>query len=370
MSFEEIIERANEKVKTIDDYDQYVAMLKYTFEPICAKGYPKPDFDNRKYYLYYQYCSYRLIEEIIVKKNLVMPFHAQIYGLTILPDLYHILNVGLTHEEWHNKKQEILDGLDDIFGAESTMAVVNKLRQMISIDTDAKANNVSSLAMYNYLYGFTADYNFVDKKLTELDKSYNYVLINASCNLDKEDALIMYKNIPKMDTKLLKKEMLPDYVPYTDYPVKSTKELHHVINNKSHKWKIGIDYNNGFGTVFVEELDDKEIKKFLAGKLYASCNSSMFEIEMRRRWAFRLNEDKEGADVVETRISHIPGIVSDCFSKDQYLTIKRLTEKLQDWLINKNEQKYFNIYMENATSIEKWDKDFLSDYIRTYFDFP
>ena len=370
MSFEEIIEDANEKVKTINDYDQYVYMLKSTFDAICEKEFPKMEFDNRKYYLYYQYCSYRLIDEIINKKQLSMPFYSQIYALTVIPELYHLLNVGLTHEEWRHKKQEIMDGLDEIFGAESTMAVVTKLRQMVSIDTDKKLNNVSSIALYNYLYGFTVDYNFVDKKLSELDKNFNYVLINASCNLDKEDALIMYKNIPKMDTKLINKEMLPEYVPYTDYPVKSAKEPHRIVDNKATKWKVGIDYNNGYGTVFIEQLDNAEIKKFIAGKLYASCNASMFEIEMRRRWAFRLNEDKEGADIVNVRISHIHGIVNECFSKDQYLTIKRLTEKLQEWLVNKNEQKYFNIYMENAVNIEKWDKDFLSDYIKTYFDFP
>lgn len=371
MNLEDTVEQAIHKLESINEYDQYVSLLKETFEPIVAKEYPKTvGYDNRKYSLYYQFCAYKLMDEIIKEHQLKMPFHAQLYGLTVIPSLYHILNVGLTRKEWEDKKQEILNGLDGIFGADSTSAIVTKIRKMASIDTDNKMTNVSSLAMYNYLYGFQVDYSFVDQPLTNLSKDFNYVLVNASCNLDKEDAIIMYKTIPRMDTKLIKKDMLEEYVPYTEYPIKPVKEPVRMINNKAAQWKVGIDYNNGYGTIFTMTMDGKERDKFLAGKLYAPCNASIFDIEMRRRWAFRLNEDKENSEIVSSRVAKIPAMVTDAFSKDKYLTIKRLTDTLKEWLINDNELKYFNVYMENATELQEWTVDFLSDYIKDYFDFP
>lgn len=371
MTLEDTVEQVLSKIEKINDYDQYVNILKQSFGPIVAKEYPKTDrYDGRKYSVYYQFCAYQLMDEIIVKKHLVMPFYAQLYGLTVIPSLYHTLNVGLTHEEWETKKQEISDGIDKIFGSDSTSAIVTRLRNMVSVDTNNKQTKVSSLAMYNYLYGFRVDYAFVDQPLTNLPKDFNYVLVNATCNLDKEDAIIMYKTIPKMDTKLISKDMLSEYVPYTTYPIKSVKEQVHMINNKANQWKVGIDYNNGFCTIFTMIMDEKERDKFLAGKLYGSCDSTLFDIEMRRRWAFRLNEEKESTDTVETRVSKIPGIVNDVFSKDKYLTIKRLTDRLKEWLINDKEFKYFNAYMENATELQEWTVDFLANYIKDYFDFP
>lgn len=371
MTLEDIVEKAITKLESINDYDQYVILLKETFEPIVSKEYPKTNgFDNRTYSLYYQFCAYRLMDEIITEKRLRMPFHAQIYGLTVIPSLYHILNVGLTRKEWNDKKQEIIEGIDELFGADSTSAIVTRIRNMVSVDTDNKRTNVSSLALYNYLYGFYVDHTFVDQPLANLPKEFNYVLVNASCNLDKEDAIIMYKTIPRMDTKLIKKDMLDAYVPYTDYPVKPAKEPVRLINNKVSQWKVGIDYNNGYGTVFTMIMDEKERDRFLAGKLYAPCNASIFDVEMRRRWTFRLNEEKESSEVVASRVAKIPSIVSDAFSKDKYLTIKRLIDRLKDWLINDKELKYFNVYMENATELQEWTADFLTDYIKDYFDFP
>ena len=371
MTLEDTVERVLQKLESINDYDQYVALLKESFRPLITNGYPKTDgYDGRKYSVYYQFCAYRLMDEIIKEKQLKMPFHAQLYALTVIPSLYHILNVGLTHTEWTEKKEEIVNGIDDIFGAESTSAIVTRIRNMVSVDTDNKRTNVSSLALYNYLYGFQVDQSFVDQPLTNLSKEFNYVLVNASCNLDKEDAIIMYKNIPRMDTKLIKKDMLNEYIPYTDYPVKRAKDPVHMINNKSKQWKVGIDYNNGYGTIFTMIMDETERDKFLAGKLYAPCNASIFDIEMRRRWEFRLNEEKEASDIVEARVAKIPSLVNDMFSKDKFLTIKRLTEKLKEWLISDKELKYFNLYMENATELQEWSTDFLSDYIKDYFDFP
>lgn len=371
MTLEDIVEQVLNKLEKINDYDQYVNILKQSFGPIVAKEYPKTDgFDNRKYSVYYQFCAYQLIEEVIVKKHLSMPFYAQLYGLTVIPSLYHTLNVGLTHKEWESKKQEILKGIDEIFGADSTSAVATRLRNMASVDTDNKQTKVSSLAMYNYLYGFHVDYTFVDQPLTNLPKDFNYVLINATCNLDKEDAIIMYRTIPRMDTKLISKDMLSEYVPYTTYPIKSVKEPVHMVNNKAKQWKVGIDYNNGYGTIFTMIMDETERDKFLAGKLYEPCSAALFDIEMRRRWAFRLNEEKESTDVVETRVSKIPRIVNDAFSKDKYLTIKRLTDHLKEWLISDKEFKYFNAYMENAVELQEWNVDFLANYIKDYFDFP
>ena len=371
MNLEDIVEKTLHKLESINEYEQYVNLLKETFGPITSKDYPKTEsYDNRKYSLYYQFCAYQLMDEIIKEKNLRMPFHAQLYALTVIPSLYHILNVGLTKQEWNAKKEEIIGGLDKIFGTESTSAIVTRIRDMVSVDTDTKRTNVSSLALYNYLYGFQVDYSFVDQPLTNLPKEFNYVLVNASCNLDKEDAIIMYKTIPRMDTKLIKKDMLNEFVPYTDYPVKKVKEPIRLVNNKAKEWKVGIDYNNGYGTIFTMILDETERDKFLAGKLYAPCNASIFDIEMRRRWAFRLNEEKESMEIVSSRVAKIPGIVSDAFSKDKYLTIKRLTDRLKEWLIDPKEEKYFKVYMENATDLQEWTTDFLSDYIKDYFDFP
>ncbi len=371
MTLEDTVEQVLHKLESINDYDQYVALLTESFTPLTSTDYPKTDgYDGRKYSVYYQFCAYRLMDEIIKEKHLTMPFHAQLYALTVIPSLYHILNVGLTREEWNAKKEEIVNGIDGIFGAESTSAIVTRIRNMVSIDTDNKRTNVSSLALYNYLYGFQVDYAFVDQPLSNLPKDSNYVLVNASCNLDKEDAIIMYKTIPRMDTKLIKKEMLAEYVPYTSYPVKPAKDPVHMINNKASQWKVGIDYNNGYGTIFTMTMDEKERDRFLAGKLYAPCNSSIFDIEMRRRWAFRLNEEKETSNIVESRVAKIPAIVNDAFSKDKFLTIKRLTEKLKEWLVNNKELKYFTLYMENATELQEWTSDFLSDYIKDYFDFP
>ena len=371
MTLEDTVEHVLHKLESINDYDQYVSTLKRSFEPIIAKEFPKTDsYDGRKYSVYYQFCAYRLIEEVIIKKRLTMPFYAQLYGITVLPSLYYILNVGLTRDEWEDKKREILEGIDNIFGADSTSAIVTRLRKMITIDTNNKQTNVSSLAMYNYLYGFITDRAFIDQPLTNLPKDFNYILVNATCNLDKEDAIIMYKNIPRMDTKLVSKDMLSEYIPYTTYPTKTAKEPVHIIDNKAKRWKVGIDYNNGYCTIFTMIMDETERDKFLAGKLYESCSASLFDIEMRRRWAFRLNEEKESADIVETRISKIIGIVTDMFSDDKYLTIKRLTERLKEWLINEKELKYFNVYMENATELQEWSIDFLTNYIKDYFDFP
>lgn len=370
-TLEDIVETLQPSIEQIDTYDQYVGLLKDKFTPLVAKEYPRTDtYDARRYGLYYQFCAYRLIDEIIKEKSLKMPFYAQIYGITVIPDLYHLLNVSLTHKEWEAKKEEIIKELNSIFGEDSTSAIVTRLRNMISVDTNNKQTNVSSLAMYNYLYGFHVDVSFVDQLSSNLPKDFNYILINATYNLDKLDAIIMYKNIPRMDTKLIRKDMLPDYVPYTEYPVKQAKEPVRLLNNKSSQWKIGIDYNNGYCTLFTEQLDSKEKDKFLAGKLYAPCDVSIFDIEMRRRWAFRLNETKESYDTVESRVSKISGIVSSVFSKDKYLTIKRLTDQLKDWLINSNEFKYFNIYMENAVELQEWTADFLSDYVKDYFNFP
>ena len=371
MTLEDTVEQVLHKLEAINDYDQYVSTLMESFKPLISTEYPKTDgYDARKYSVYYQFCAYRLINEIIKEKQLKMPFHAQLYALTIIPSLYHILNVGLTREEWNAKKQEIINGIDSIFGSESTSAIVTRIRDMVSVDTDNKRTNVSSLALYNYLYGFQVDYSFVDQLLSNLPKDFNYVLVNASYNLDKEDAIIMYKTIPRMDTKLIKKDMLDEYVPYTSYPVKSAKDPVHMINNKAAQWKVGIDYNNGYGTVFTMIMDETERDRFLAGKLYAPCNASIFDIEMRRRWAFRLNEEKEASNIVEARVAKIPAIVNELFSKDKFLTIKRLTDKLKEWLINDKELKYFNLYMENAAELQEWTADFLTDYIKDYFDFP
>jgi hypothetical protein len=371
MTLEDTVERVLDKLEKISDYDQYVNILKQSFGPIVESGYPKTDgYDNHKYSVYYQFCAYQLIDEIIVKKQLKMPFYAQLYGLTVIPTLYHVLNVGLTREEWETKKQEILNGIDEIFGADSTSAIVTRIRNMVSVDISNKQTKVSSLAMYNYLYGFRVDFAFVNQPLTNLSTDFNYVLINATYNLDKEDAIIMYKNIPRMDTKLISKDMLSEYVPYTTYPVKPVKEPVHMVNNKAKQWKVGIDYNNGYGTVFTEVMDETERDRFLAGKLYESCSATLFDIEMRRRWTFKLNEEKETADIVETRVSKISGIVNELFSKDKYLTINRLTERLKEWLINDKELKYFSVYMENAVELQEWSVDFLANYIKDYFDFP
>lgn len=371
MTLNETVELVLHKLEGINEYEQYVSLLKSSFEPLVSKEYPKTDkYEPQKYSVYYQFCAYRLMEEIVVRKQLIMPFHAQMYALTVIPSLYHILNVGLTRKEWEEKKKEIIDGINDIFGADSTSAIVTRIHEMINIDTDNKRTKVSSLAMFNYLYGFQVDIGFVDKSITELSKDHNYILINASCNLNKEDAIIMYKNIPRMDTKLIHKDMLAEYVPYTSYPVKTVKEPVRMVDNKAPTWKVGIDYNNGYCTLFTTVMDEAERDRFLAGKVYAPCDMNIFDIEMRRRWAFRLNEEKEGSDIVEMRVAKIASIVTSAFSKDKYLTIKRLIMQLKEWLISPREEKYFNIYMENAVELQEWSIDFLTDYIKDYFDFP
>ena len=71
MTLEDTVERVLQKLESINDYDQYVALLKESFGPLITNSYPKTDgYDGRKYSVYYQFCAYRLMDEIIKEKQL------------------------------------------------------------------------------------------------------------------------------------------------------------------------------------------------------------------------------------------------------------------------------------------------------------
>lgn len=378
--FREKIIELNEKLSNAKTYSDYIKNLNQ-ISVIAKNSFPEVTYDI-EYKNYYIYCAYILLNELSGGKCNILeskisksiPFHAKIYGLIILPQMIYMLNENLTDSEWNDLKQKILEKLNLIFGENSYAKSYQELVKIINTDTSVKLNNVSAISKYKYLYGFTFDFSLIDTDIKNLSQDYNYLLINATYGLDKLDSILMYNDIPKMDTKLVCEDMLSKYIPYKYFPVKQAKsEYNEIVNLKKSNpgdlvWRIGIDYNNGFCTISREILTVDQKNKFLDGKVFGSISSIKFQIDLIKLWYLNFSEEKEDKNKIPDKRKVLMNLVEENFSeKNKSLTISSLKNKLHSELISPKEKIYFDYYIDNAINIEEWNKEMLFNYLSDYF---
>ena len=340
-------------------------------EEILSKfsGFPKlSKYDINKDYDYYMYCALQVIQHLKEKRS-GMPIHAQMYAIIVLPELLHTLNYKLTRDEWSEYKKSLQACSDELFGEDSTSSTATKIRNFLAKDYSKYGNEKSSLAEFNYLYGLTPDTSRVDKEFSSLDKSFGYLFVNANHHLEKEDSIIMYREIPKMQTKLLNKDTLKDYVPYDSYPVKKVDKSYYLIESGAGKWKVGIDYNNGYYTLFKEEFTKEGIDRIIAGEVCGSISPIRFEIELYKKWLYKELDNKRDMSAYGTLLTKITNIVRESFSKDKFDTAKKLLKKLHPFIEHPSEEKYFKYYVENVATVNDWTLERVHDYILDYYRF-
>ena len=359
MSFLEKVNTLNKELDKINSYKEYKQKIIDFFNEFDFPIIDKYDYRYNVYFMYY-------VLMVISRKNI--PLHGEVYACCYFPEIYFMLSIGLTKKAWENKQKIIREILIKLFGENSTNPIFLKLISYLDTDLSKSLNDKSSLAEFNYLYGLKIDKNYVDFPINDISKEYNYIMINATYNLLKLDSIIMYKDIPKMATKLLDEKTVNDYLPYDSYEITPAKEPYYSIDNHKEITKIGIDYNNGFCSIFLEEFDNQEKDNFLNGKIYGSISPLIFEMKLAKEWYSQQSSDKKSLEEVNDINKTIKNIIHKNFDiKSIKKTMKNLVKNLSKYLLDEKEIVYFEKYIYNAINLDELNERILYDYVKEYF---
>ena len=298
-----------------------------------------------------------LLKLTISKENLT----EKIELVTNYPFLLPILYIN------HNEKDKILDELETLYGSSIDNNIVYKW-----ITSKKDSCSYTSLSEFNYLYGFTFDVGSVDsliiyKNIKELSKDYSYLLISLRYGLDKQESIIMYNEIPKMNIKLLNKDELEKYLPYKQVIQNNNhKEKYITIENKNseNNWKIGIDYGNDYCLLCNEVLNKNELDNIVNGELCTKNISKLVENMFNKYILSNIQVNEK--ENIETYNKTIESISRLPFSEnpDEYILIVQNHFKN---ILHETDYKYFCIYLEYIKELEVWDISNVIKYIKEYF---
>lgn len=324
------------------------------------------------------------------KLNFRLPNECFILLLIRYPYFINILQCGKTFSKYEQFRKELLVTLDSMFPMKTNEAVINVQRILSTNIVDTyDIDKCSVIHFFHYFIGFT----FIPGKTTILKDQLpvgdgiTYFIIHLSYNLSNTNAIVLYKDMPKVTDRILNADNMHKYkcvdtsakVYQRNEPFECVNTSFTVVNKYGSKVYILLCYDDAeqladchFTIASFGEsgyVDERFIHDMVRGSLPKSIELVDINNTINTTYLKTFSEPPETKSTLRDDYNAMMRIAVGAYEATinegindlrifDAITNKMLIDDKLYTIIDKMEAPYFRIYMKGAMPI-------LSEYLGT-----
>ena len=333
-----------------------------------------------------------------------LPIYFLTWILVKHPYLLCLIQFGISYNNWLQMRKDILHELNIIFGDDSILPEVLKVRDMLSTELPKSwteyVKKFSAIQCSNFLVSFnwredliSIDYAELNKKLSELShgNDYSILLINVAYKIENTNSIVMYHNIPKLKDKLLNINTIGEFKAY-DVAKNVKKQLQPFTCVSSKLKEISLDkmlncnfivmcYNNDVDISkckFTVALDcehgyvnKSKVYEFLNGTVHRIFSKDEIDYYLETNFYRNIADKPENVDDLRMKYFEFTKLVQEVFSYStrRNFAINILKHPKIKNIFDPKEMPFFSVYVGSVASMLMYDLPTVTKHCTDYI-FP